>query len=309
MPRVAIVIVTYNSARQISACLDALQGLDTDVVVVDNASSDDTRKEVVARQIPLIANDRNLGFGAAVNQGVRATEAPLILLLNPDAQLIEGLDSMAELLESSGAGAVGGLLLDSTGNPQTGFMARNLPTPASLIFEVLGVNHLWPSNPANWHYRCFALDHMTVAEVDQPAGAFLMFPRAVWEKLGGFAEDFWPIWFEDVDFCARLKLAGLKNYFCPTGVAKHVGAHSIDVLNLETREGYWYGSLLEYTARHFGSLAFRITCVAVVMGAFLRAVRAFPHFKFRALAVYGSIAGLALRRAFVSRRIGRATVV
>jgi GT2 family glycosyltransferase len=302
MARVAIVIVTYNSQNEIGGCLDALRATDAEILVVDNASIDRTCQEVLERDVRLIANTTNAGFAAAVNQGIRATTAPIVLLLNPDAHLIRGLAEMADMAAKPGTGAVGGLLVDEAGRPQRGFMARNLPTPTALIFEVLGINRLWPRNPVNWHYRCFSLDYMTVTAVDQPAGAFLMFSRSAWEKAGGFDERFWPIWFEDVDFCARLKSAGFRNYYNPAGTARHAGAHSISLLALESRERYWYGSLLEYAASHYGWLPFRTICVAVALGAGFRAAKAFPHLRFKALAVYGSIAGLALSRAFSQRR-------
>jgi GT2 family glycosyltransferase len=322
MPRVAIVIITYNSAAEIGRCLDALASLseaEAEIVVVDNASADNTPEEVVARHsrgnIRLIANPENAGFAAALNQGVRASTAPLILSLNPDALLVRGLDAMAECLEQPGTGAVGGMLIGEDGAPQTGFMARNLPTPAALVFEVLGINRLWPANPVNWHYRCLGLnpglglDPMKVSLVDQPAGAFLMFSRAAWETVGGFDERFRPIWFEDVDFCARIKAAGFRIFYHPAAVAIHTGSHSIGPLPLENRERYWYGSLLKYAAKHYRSTAFRTICLAVAAGAFVRAFWGFPRYKWRSLAVYGGIVGLALSRAFDRRHSIRASVV
>ena len=304
MARVAIVIVSYNSAAEIGRCLDALIalcGADTEILVVDNASVDNTRDEVVARGIALIANPANAGFAAALNQGVRAASAPLILSLNPDTQLVSGLNEMASLLENSVdpmAGAVGGQLIGDDNLPQKGFMARSLPTPAALAFEVLGINRLWPGNPVNWHYRCLGLDLMRVSRVEQPAGAFLMFSRAAWETVGGFDDSFAPVWFEDVDFCARLLRAGYCTYYHPGASAKHSGSHSIEPLALENRERYWYGNLLKYAAKHYASAAFRTTCIAVAVGAVLRAFRGFPRTGFKAFAVYGGIVGLALGRGF-----------
>jgi GT2 family glycosyltransferase len=304
MARVAIVVVTWNSAGEIGGCLDALAGCAGDgieVAVVDNASGDTTREEVAARGIRPIANAGNTGFAAAVNQGVRATSAPLVLLLNPDARLRAGLDALAARFDDPATGAAGGLLLDESGQPQAGFMARGLPTPAALAFEVLGINRLWPRNPVNWHYRCKGLDPMTAALVDQPAGAFLMFSRDVWQKVGGFDERFHPIWFEDVDFCARVKAAGFRIWYDPGAVAKHTGAHSIRSLALENRERYWYGSLLEYAGKHFRSVSFRTICLAVTAGAVFRAVGSIPRGGPKAFAVYGGIAGLALGRFFSPR--------
>jgi N-acetylglucosaminyl-diphospho-decaprenol L-rhamnosyltransferase len=307
MPRVAIVIVTYNSATEIGRCLDALASLpesEVEILVVDNASADNTRDEVVARRsrpnVHLIANPENAGFAAALNQGVRASTAPLILSLNPDALLLRGLDAMADCLEQPGTGAVGGMLIGEDGTPQKGFMARNLPTPTALVFEVLGVNRIWPGNPVNWHYRCLGLDPTNVLLVDQPAGAFLMFSRAAWETVAGLDERFRPIWFEDVDFCARIKAARFRIFYHPAAVAVHTGSHSIAPLPLENRERYWYGSLLKYAAKHYRSTAFRTICLAVAAGAFCRAFLGFPRYKWRSFAVYGDIVGLALSRAFKS---------
>jgi N-acetylglucosaminyl-diphospho-decaprenol L-rhamnosyltransferase len=303
MPRVAIVIVTHNSAAKIGGCLDALASLppgETEIVVVDNASTDDTRSLVSDRAVCIIDNPGNAGFAAALNQGVRATTAPLVLSLNPDALLVRGLDAMTACFDEpseTNTGAVGGILIGDDDTPQLGFMVRNLPTPAALIFEVLGINRLWPRNPVNWHYRCLELDLMRVSRVDQPAGAFLMFSRAAWQTVGGLDERFRPVWFEDVDFCARLRSAGYCAYFHPAAVARHTGSHSIDMLALENRARYWYGNLLEYASKHYRSGAFRTTCVAVAIGAAFRAVWGFPRYSFKAFAVYGSIVGHALRRA------------
>src|SRR5215469_5262766 len=116
MPRVAIVIVTHNSAAEIGGCLDALASLpsgEAEIMVVDNASTDATRSLVCDRTLRVIANTSNAGFAAALNQGVRATTAPLVLSLNPDAHLVKGLDAMAGCFEDPGqkAGAAGGMLI------------------------------------------------------------------------------------------------------------------------------------------------------------------------------------------------------
>lgn len=299
MTRVAIVIVTYNSGAQIGGCLDSVRALeDTEVIVIDNASTDSTCSEVKAQAVRLIANPNNAGFGAAVNQGVRATTAPLVLLLNPDARLECGLEALASEFDDPSIGGAGGLLRGPDGRPQTGFMARNLPTATALSFELLGINTLWPGNPSNWHYRCLGLDPVTPGFVEQPAGAFLMFSRAIWERVGGFDERYWPIWFEDVDFCWKLKKAGKLVRYNPLAAARHEGAHTAGALPLELREQYWYGSLLEYASRHYRLLGFETICLATIIGATLRAVRGLPQFGFKAVAVYGAVCRLAFGRMF-----------
>ncbi|MDE3196355.1 MAG: glycosyltransferase family 2 protein [Acidobacteriota bacterium] len=302
MNRVAIVIVTYNSGGHIGACLDSLGALqDTEIVVVDNASADSTRAEVASRGVRSIPNAQNAGFAAAVNQGVRATSAPLVLLLNPDACLEGDLDPLIGEFDDPRIGAAGGLLTGADGRPQTGFMARNLPTAATLAFEVLGINSVWPRNPLNWHYRCLGLDPVTPCFVEQPAGAFLMFSRAIWEGVGGFDERYWPLWFEDVDFCWKVKQAGKLVRYNPLAAARHEGAHTAGALPLEVRERYWYGSLLEYAANHYRLLGFRSICVATIFGATLRAVRGLPRLGFKAVAVYGAVCRLAFGRIMTVR--------
>ncbi len=311
MARVAIVIVTYNSAEEIGVCLDSLSGLkDTEIVVVDNASSDATTAEVSRRDVRLIANPTNAGFAGGVNIGVRATTAPYVLLLNPDASLRTGLDALVAAFDDPKTGAAGGMLTGPDGKPQVGFMARNLPTPAVLIFEVLGINRLWPGNPVNWHYRCLGEDVRLPKLVGQPAGAFLLFSRRAWETVGGFDERYWPVWFEDVDFCTQLERAGYHVWYVPDAVAQHTGGHSVGTLPVESRQLYWYGSLLEYGSKYYSPVNYRMVCFAVCAGAVVRALFASlgavspgegggrGGFKsiLKVFAVYGAVARLAAGR-------------
>ena len=276
MDRVAILIVTYNSADEIAACIDASRSFsnaDTDIVVIDNASIDDTVAIASARNVRVIANPDNRGFAAAVNQGVRATTAPLLLLLNPDAHLLNPIDPLITAFHDPQVAAAAGLLLDAHGRPQIGFSIRTIPSPTALAFEVLGINRLFPRNPVNRHFRCLGLSLTLPCDVEQPAGAFFMCRRTAWATLGGLDEQFYPIWFEDVDFCARLLEAGFHIRFVPYCTSKHAGAHSIQALRVESREQYWYGSLLKYAAKHYPSSVFRGICVAVAVGSVFRILR------------------------------------
>ncbi len=192
MGEAGIVVVTHESEADIGACLDRAQRTGAAIVVVDNASTDHTCDEVTRRGVRLIANPDNRGFAAAVNQGIRALDTPMVLLLNPDALLETGLDALIECCRQPGVAGAGGKLVDAGGRPQAGFAVRSLPSPAALICEVLLVNRLWPGNPVNWHYRCLGFDFAVPSEVEQPAGAFLMIRRDVWEELQGFDEQFCP---------------------------------------------------------------------------------------------------------------------
>ncbi|HLI85828.1 MAG TPA: glycosyltransferase family 2 protein [Bryobacteraceae bacterium] len=294
MAATGIIVVTYNSAAAIGACLEAAQKTGAEIVVVDNASADGTRGEVERRGVRLIANSTNRGFAAAVNQGFRALECPYVLLLNPDVVLTTGLERLREACGRPGAAGAGGMLVDPAGRPQNGFMVRRLPTPAMLTMEALVLNRLWPGNPWNRAYRYIGLDHTVEQRVEQPAGALLMIRRAVWEQLGGFDEHFWPIWFEDVDFCRRALDAGYHFVYVPQVAARHTGGHSIAPLTVEMRRVYWYRSLLSYSVRHFRPAGKRAVCLAVIAGSLLRAPfeAAFGR-SFRPLAAYWKVARLA----------------
>src|SRR5437762_12397817 len=117
MRGIGIVIVTHNSAAHVGGCLDAALGSGAQVVVVDNASQDDTCAAVTARGARLIANTANRGFAAAVNQGIRTLDTPYILLLNPDAILQSDLEPLRAACDLPGIAGAGGKLLDAAGRP------------------------------------------------------------------------------------------------------------------------------------------------------------------------------------------------
>jgi hypothetical protein len=296
MGEIGIVIVTYNSETEIGASLDAALASGAEVVVVDNGSRDGTVAEIARRGVRLIANPSNRGFAAAVNRGFAALDSPYVLLLNPDAVLQSGLEPLREACDLPRSAGAGGQLLDLAGRPQIGFMVRQLPTPATLVLEAVLLNRICPNNPVNRRYRGWGLDYSTRLEVEQPAAAFCMVRRAVWQELGGFDEGFFPLWFEDVDFCRRAVDRGYGWYYVPGAKARHRGAHSITQLSVEKRRVYWYGSLLRYSAKHFRPAAFRVVCLAVVTGSFLRSVAesAFDR-SLKPMAAYGKVVRLASR--------------
>lgn len=274
--RIAAVVVTHNSAEAIRRCLPSLKGPD-EIVVVDNASLDHSVEAVrhTAPQALVIQNETNKGFAAAVNQGVRACTADLILLLNPDAAVTTRIDaacSMAQRALLPEIGVVGGQLLGMDGNVQAGFTVRAFPTPSILSFETLGLNRLWPSNPLNRRYRMADFDHSQSQACEQPAGAFLMFRRSLFNELKGFDEGFYPVWFEDVDFCLRSEQAGYRNWYEPDCAAVHEGGHSVSALTLPKRHMYWYGSLLRFAQKHFDPLAAAFVQTTVAVGLALRGI-------------------------------------
>jgi GT2 family glycosyltransferase len=246
------------------------------VIVVDNASTDETVRIARAAGAEVIANPDNRGFAAAVNQGFRATDAECVLVLNPDAHLRSDLEPLVAAGREHGL--AGGQLTDEAGRAQTGFTIRRFPTAGVLALELLAVNHLWPGNRWNRRYRYLDRDLSQAGPAEQPAGACLMVRRDVWVQLGGFDERFWPIWFEDVDFCQRAAEAGYRAQYVPRTHLWHSGGHSIQKIDFSSRQVFWYGSLLEYsekryTEKHFRAGEYRILCVAGAVGVLGRTGR------------------------------------
>jgi N-acetylglucosaminyl-diphospho-decaprenol L-rhamnosyltransferase len=288
---IGIVVVTYNSGEVIDGCLDACRQAapDARVVVVDNASADDTVERVKRwSAVELIANPANRGFAGGVNQGVAALDCPAVLILNPDTRPVAGLQELEQSVANKDVGAAAGRLIGFDSQQQHGFNIRALPSAMTLVFEVLGVNRLWPSNPVNRRYRQRTPE--TGADVEQPAGAFLMLKRSAWVELGGFDESFFPIWFEDVDYCKRLRDYGFRVRFVPEAVARHQGGHSADRLLWGQRQRFWYGSLLKYASKHFSGASRTAVCLAVIAGSIPRAVFGIWHVgAVQAASVFGTV--------------------
>jgi N-acetylglucosaminyl-diphospho-decaprenol L-rhamnosyltransferase len=308
--QLGIVIVTHSSAGQVGRAIDACgsAAAGAAIVVVDNASTDASVDEVRRRPgAVLVANAENRGFAGAVNQGVAALPEAVafVLLVNPDSEPLSGIEAMMRACAVPGTAAAGGRLIDHLGRLQTGFYVRRFPTPGSLIFEVLGVNRLWPANPVNRRYRYLDHDPEQPGFVDQPAGAFLMFRRDAWRAVGGFDERFHPIWFEDVDFCLRLQRAGNRIAYVPGAAARHAGAGSIRNVNWGSRQVWWYTNLIKYTAKHFSPWASRGVAIAVTVGVSARALVARRnHSTAEVVSVYSRVIRLACRSGLTGLRAG-----
>ena len=279
MLRCSVIVVTYNSAAAIGPCLEALTREDFDIIVVDNASQDDTLQrieEFVAwHPVRLIANPENRGFGAAVNQGVREAGGDVFLILNPDAIAEPGAEAaLLQCIEETHANAVGGALLENNDQVERGFAFRQVATLAPLLCEVLLVNQLWPGNPVNRRYRCLDADYSQQQQVEQPAGACLAVTRGAWESIGGFDEQFFPVWFDDVDLCKRLLDRGDQIFYCPSARFRHGGAHSVGQLSFRDKQLFWYTNMLRYARKHFSATQVLILRLAIVKGMLLRSVGA-----------------------------------
>jgi len=223
---ITAVIVTYNSARDIGACLRAIYAsacaAAINVTVVDNASADGTA-DLVANEFPavqLIRNRRNLYYAAGCNQGAAAHRGDYLLLVNPDVQVAEDtLQKLYEYLEhNADVAAVAPKLLWPDGRIQQS--VRTFPTYSTLWYEIIGLSRLFPKHRVfgGWRMR---LEHIAApTNVEQPMASCFMVRRVVWDELRGFDERF-PMFFNDVDFCYRLKQTGGRIVYLPQVTALH----------------------------------------------------------------------------------------
>ena len=238
----SIVIVTYNSAEFIDACLrsvrdvlDGPRGFDhtaAEVCVVDNRSTDDTVARVrnMHPWVRLVESDRNGGFAHGVNLGLRSTTGACVLWLNPDSRMLtgteQGLRSVLDWLHANPtAGVLGGRILNTDGSVQRS--VRTFPSYGA----VLGARYslltkLWPQNPFTRNYLRSDLSYDTIATVDWVSGACLLHRRVVSDQLQGLDEGYF-MYFEDVDFCYRATTAGWTVHFHPGfSIEHHIGGSS-----------------------------------------------------------------------------------
>jgi len=269
-----VAIVLYNSGATIGRCLNSLYqrcGEPLEVVVVDNASLQGGLTGL-AREFPrarFIFNRRNLGFARAVNQAAAQAGGEFIFLLNPDCELVNDAPGLlADFLEERpGAAVAGPRLVNPDGSLQTS--AYRFPTLAQTaahlfrVKEALPLARLRRIAPAWLAGRVGQFNpHDRAQEVDYCTGAALMIRQPVFERLGGLDERFF-LYYEEKDFCLRVRRAGLSVWLAPEAVVRHdIGVSSESVPELAALARY--RSLLAYFAKHQPG---RLAALKVLLGA------------------------------------------
>jgi N-acetylglucosaminyl-diphospho-decaprenol L-rhamnosyltransferase len=218
-PDLAVVIVNYNAgqylSRAVRSSFECAGDARLDVVVVDNASADGSAEETLAAhpEARLIQNEDNVGFARAVNQGIRATAAPFVLLLNPDAEILSG--TLAGLVKVAAdhprAGAIGPVVRDPDGGIYPS--ARKVST----LSEALGHSFIGLFKPENRYSRAYTMaewDHRSERPVEWVSGSCMLLRRAALDQVGLMDEAYF-FAVEDVDLCTRLRQAGWEVLFTP----------------------------------------------------------------------------------------------
>ena len=257
-PTLAIVIVNWNAgvllADAVASIAQCHQGLVSSVIIVDNASTDDSLAQVevmkdVPLQIRIIRNIENRGFAAACNQGAALAKNEFVLFLNPDTRLFA--DSLTRAIafmqqpSNSGIGICGIQLVDEEGNPSTS--GARFPTLRVMTGKILGLTNLLPNT-----FPAHLMPSSELCEsgfVDQVIGAFFLIRRDVFDQCHGFDERFF-VYFEEVDLSLRAKQLAYSSYFLSDVSAFHKGGGCSEQAKA-TRLFYSLRSRILYAYKHF----------------------------------------------------------
>lgn len=247
-PLVDVVVVSYNSRDELRGCVEPLAhepGLR--VVIVDNASRDDSLAVIGDLPMERVELAENIGFGAGCNAGWRTGRAPFTLFLNPDARVEpRAVLALAEVAQKTSAAVVAPRIVDADGNLE--WSLRRFPTVRSIFGQAMFAHRVLPT--ASWMDEVIREPERYEREgpCEWASGACLLVRRDVLEEIGGFDERFF-MYCEDVDLCRRIWDAGHVVRYTPAVTCTHVGGAS---------EPRWrlfaalVRSRIRYAKKHFG---------------------------------------------------------
>jgi N-acetylglucosaminyl-diphospho-decaprenol L-rhamnosyltransferase len=263
-PLADVVVVSYNSRDELRECIEPLtRDSSLHVIVVDNASSDDSLGSVRDLPAELVALDENGGFAHGCNEGSRRGGAPYVLFLNPDARIEPaGLARLVEVLEGNErAGLVAPRLVNDHGGLE--YSQRRFPRLRSTYANALFLHRVLPF--AQWTSEL--VEKRSAYERPRSpewlSGACLMVRRDVLEQLGGWDERFF-MYCEDKDLCRRARDAGYDIRFEPGAVAVHEGGGSAPRTSLMA---VLAASRIRYAEKHRGRVAARLERAGIALGA------------------------------------------
>jgi len=252
MPRLSIIIVTYNSASDIDNCLESLvehpPAIDHEIVVVDNASTDGTLAAIRARWggVRVIDARANLGFARANNLGIQQTFGSLILLLNPDTSVRGGaIDTLVTVLEARPDVAIAGpRLVDGDGRAELSF--GRMMSPLAELRQKFLVRGSQRAGPVAAYVESMTRKEQ---EVDWVSGACMLVRRTDAEVAGLMDERYF-MYAEDVDFCAAVRARGRKVLFAPSAEVVHLRGRSRATASAPTERAYRRSQIAFYEKHH-----------------------------------------------------------
>jgi GT2 family glycosyltransferase len=252
----SIIIVNYNVKYFLEQCLlsvsKAVRNIDAEIFVIDNASADGSFEFFQNRfsNVHFIWNKTNVGFAKANNQVLKIAQGKYILFLNPDTIIPEDCFEKCIDFIKKNNGALGIKMIDGHGN----FLKeskRGFPSPFTSFFKLAGFSKLFPGSKTFSKYHLGNLNENENHEVDVLAGAFMMMPKHILNKTGGFDEDFF-MYGEDIDLSFRIQKAGFKNYYFAESSIIHFKGESTKKGSLNYVKMF-YKAMSVFVKKHYGS--------------------------------------------------------
>jgi len=276
--KLSVIVVNYNVRYFLEVCLHsvlrAAQGFDTEVIVVDNNSTDDSC-EMVRRSFPsvvLIENKDNKGFSKANNQAVAVAKGEYILFLNPDTVMPEDFfkKTVAYMDTHPEAGALGPRLIDGKGQfaPDS---KKSFPSLSVAIFKTTGINKLFSSSPYINKYYAVHIAERQTAGVDVLSGCCMLVRRSAMDEAGGpFDEDYF-MYCEDVDLSWRIHKAGYSNVYFPEADLIHYKGESTRKMTLSYVR-IFNEALITFVKKHYTKQQAGLFILFINAGIVLRAI-------------------------------------
>lgn len=227
--KVTVIIVNYRVKYYLAQCLHsvvkAMEGIEGQVIVVDNDSQDgsvDFNRQLYP-QVRFIENKENMGFARANNVAIRESDSEYVLLLNPDTIVNERLlRDCIDLLDGNPAiGATGVRMLCENGcsAPES---RRGVPTPFTAFCKMVGLTRLFPQSRVFGRYYMKYQDEFAATPIEIISGACMFIRRSVLDECGLLDEDFF-MYGEDIDLSYRMLQTGKQNYYIPSRIMHYKG--------------------------------------------------------------------------------------
>ena len=256
--KLTIIIVSYNVRQYVDQCLQsvekALQGIDGEIIVVDNQSEDDTVPFIKEHHpaVRVIESGGNDGFACANNMGIRQSDSEYVLLLNPDTVVAENtLQEVLQFMEAhETVGACGVQMLNADGTKALE-SRRGKPTPAVSFYKMCGLADLFPRSRTFARYYMSWLSWNEPAEIEVVSGAFFFVRRKALDEVGVLDEDFF-MYGEDIDLSCRLLNAGWHNCYLPCRIIHYKGGSTDKTTVRYVR--VFYQAMLIYFRKHYAHL-------------------------------------------------------
>ncbi len=285
--KLSILIVNWNTRDLVIKCVNSIlkypPDFDYEIIIVDNYSRDGSTDALVNlfgpnKRIHVISSLKNLGFAKGNNLAYQNSTGEYILLLNPDTEVREGaLQNLVEYMENHpGVAVVGPKLVNPDGSVQRS--VRRFPGIFSSVIVFAGLHRFW--RPDKYLMDDFSYEE--TADVDQVMGAALLTSRKIISEFGFLDENFW-LWYEEVDFCKRVKEAGYQVKYYPRAVIMHQGGQAFSQMEVFDRKRAVARSLIYYFQKNGNFL--EVLLIRIILPLVLFAAKILDYlqkfFKFR----------------------------